>query len=113
MYAAKDQATGRFVLMGLNFSPTADKPMQISIANLGVIDGIRMHKLANLSGETSLFDTNDPPASSPPRVDWTEQEITGLNPSAFQMFRGEVSETTITWTCPDAEKPVARQAVPA
>jgi hypothetical protein len=78
MYVTRDSATDDLAVWALNFSETEDKTIHLNLAGLDLVDAVRLKKLANLSGDTSLFDRNDSPASIV--ADWTEQTLTGLDP---------------------------------
>ena len=83
MYVTRDSQTDDLAIWAINFSETDDKTVRLNLSGLDLIDGVRLKKLANLTGDTSLFDRNDSPTS--PAVGWTEQALTGFDPASFVM----------------------------
>lgn len=76
IYSTWNSATQEHVLWVLNFSESFDKTADILIPNIGTISSVTRHTLANVNGPTSLFDSNDPPYSKPPVIDWSTKDIT-------------------------------------
>jgi hypothetical protein len=88
--------TSEHVLWFLNFSEQKDKVIEFVLPDIGTVSQITMHRLQNVNGTTSLFDRNDPPASSPPVVDWIVTDLTGqLDPRGFTMVFPRATVTAL------------------
>lgn len=83
LYVTRDSATDDLAVWALNFSEFYDKTMRLCLSGLDLVDTIRLKKLANLTGDSSLLDRNDTPTSI--LVDWTEQTLTGIDLNDFMM----------------------------
>ncbi len=77
LYVTRDSATDDLAIWALNFSENYDKTVRLNLNGLDLVDGVRLKKLANLAGDSSLLDLNDTPTSI--IVDWTEQTLSGLD----------------------------------
>lgn len=83
LYVTRDSQTHDLAIWCLNFSETENKTIELGLTGLDLVDAVRLKTLANLSGDTSLLNRNDSPASV--IVDWTERTLTGLDLSRFMM----------------------------
>jgi len=83
LYTTRDADTDQIILWAINFSETADTPMQIQLQNLPrSVTAITRRTLSAYTGETSLIMKNNPSMV----VGWTETDLTGqLDPSHFTM----------------------------
>lgn len=96
-YTAWKSDTQELVIWALNFSETNDKPINIHLPGIGAVERLTLARLANLSGPTSLFDRNDPPYTSAPKVDWTTTDLTGtVDPSDFGLTLPHATISVIT-----------------
>ncbi len=84
LYTTWNSQTQELCIWCLNFSNDFDKPIRIELQGFGQASRILQLRLQNLNGVTSLFDRNDPPATSPPLVDWVTTDLTGsISPAEF------------------------------
>lgn len=114
IYTTRNSNTQDIVIWVLNFSNTTDTPVRLGITNAGIVTRISMNRLARLEGETSLFDTNDPPITAPPNIDCVSTVLTGtLDPTGFTMTFPHATITTLTFhrslkTAPDGTPVIAK-----
>lgn len=86
MYTTWSPKTQDICIWALNFSQDCDKPVQIALNGVGPISSVTQKRLQKLMGATSLLDTNEPPPTNPPAVDWVVTDLTGaITPSNFTM----------------------------
>jgi hypothetical protein len=63
------KANGDAAIWALNLSRDTDKSFRMQFTGQ-VVEGFEVLQLANVNGETQLFDTNEPPATAAPTIDW-------------------------------------------
>ena len=96
MYTMRNSATGDITVWALNFSDDTDKTVSLSFANIGAIRKVTQKKLARLAVDTSLFDTNDPPPTAPPNVEWADTDLTAsFTPEATTVTFDDATVTVL------------------
>lgn len=76
VYTMWNPQTYDLTVWALNLSDTRDKEIRLKLDHIGSCTTVTRHLLARLSGETSLFDTNEPPYTRPPYIDWITADVT-------------------------------------
>lgn len=76
LFAVRDTATGRLMIWALNMSEYLDKTVQLHIIGMSGAMSVFQHRLAAVSGPTSLATANAPedPAEN---ITWTVTDVTG------------------------------------
>ncbi|MGQ9807039.1 MAG: hypothetical protein ACUVSM_08375 [Armatimonadota bacterium] len=109
-YVTWRSTTAEYIVWVLNFSEDRDKTAEISLPGLGSVAKVTMHRLANVNGPTSLFDRNDPPASSPVNIDWQVTDITaGVDPRNFTMTFPKATITVLVFKAHPRDLPLNTQ----
>ncbi len=109
-YVTWRSTTSEYIIWVLNFSEDRDKTAEISVPGLGSIAKVTMHRLENVNGPTSLFDRNDPPASSPVNIDWQVTDITaGLDPRNFTLTFPKATITVLVFKAHPRDLPLNTQ----
>lgn len=84
MYTTWSPKAQEAIVWAINFSEDCDKPIRLGLNNLPNVVSVTQKRLQKLTGATSLLDTNDPPPTNPPAVDWVAADLTGsITPADF------------------------------
>ena len=98
MYTTWNPSAQDLCVWAVNFSRNYDKPMSIALNGLGTVGSVTQKRLQNLAGTTGLLDSNSPPPTTPPVVDWTTSDLTGtLVPSGFSATFARATVTLLVF----------------
>lgn len=98
MYTTWNQTTQEVTVWAINCSENIDKHIRVSLPGMGEVSSVTQKRLQNLAGTTSLFDTNDPPATAPSVVDWVTTDLTGtVSPSGFVITFPKATATVLVF----------------
>lgn len=93
IYVARNDADNRAVIWALNFSKDADKNIVLDIPN-HIIDDIQAQRLANVNGQTHLFDVNAT-GTTDPLIDWIDLPAPAGNGTTYALTLPQATITVI------------------
>jgi len=93
-YLTRNEANDKAFVWIMNFSKDSDKTLSLSFPE-HIMESIQVVRLANVNGETHLFDRNDPPVTEDPLVDWVAQSPPQQQGTNYQLTLPHSTVTVI------------------